>query len=52
MSQELIELSNVLLTPHTASATIETREKMSEIAAKNIIDVFEGQEPVGIIRQR
>ena len=52
VSQELIELSNVLLTPHTASATIETREKMSEIAAKNIIDVFEGQEPVGIIRQR
>lgn len=52
VSQDLVKLANVLLTPHTASATIETREKMSEIAAKNIVDVFEGRDPTGLIRQR
>ncbi len=50
VSAELIKLSNVILTPHTASATFETREKMSEICAKNIIDVFEGREPVGLVK--
>lgn len=49
ISSELFDMQNVLLTPHTASATIETREKMSQIAAQNIIDVFEGNEPLGII---
>jgi len=42
-------MSNVILTPHTASATIETRERMSELVAQNIIDVFEGREPVGLV---
>ncbi|KKR88024.1 MAG: hypothetical protein UU34_C0001G0021 [Candidatus Curtissbacteria bacterium GW2011_GWA1_41_11] len=50
VSAELIKMNNVILTPHTASATIETREKMSEITAKNIIDVFEGREPVGLVK--
>jgi len=50
ISAELIKLSNVILTPHTASATFETREKMSEIVAKNIIDVFEGRTPFGLVK--
>lgn len=37
----LAELPNVILTPHIASATQETREKMSEIAARNIISFLE-----------
>src|SRR3989344_7160907 len=37
ISADLLHLENVILTPHTASATIETREKMSQIAAQNII---------------
>lgn len=41
----LTELANVVLTPHTASATVETREAMSEIAAKNIIECLEGRTP-------
>jgi len=49
VSAELIKMSNVILTPHTASATIETRERMSELVAQNIIDVFEGREPVGLV---
>jgi len=43
------ELENVLLTPHTASATIETRQKMSEMAANNIIEALSGRIPPNII---
>ena len=41
----LTELDNVILTPHTASGTIETRSAMSELAAKNIIAVLAGETP-------
>jgi len=41
----LAELENVILTPHAASATEETRAKMSEVAALNIIDALEGGRP-------
>ncbi len=43
-------LGNVILTPHSASATYETREAMAKIAAQNIIDVFEGREPIGLVK--
>ena len=42
----LVELENVILTPHIASASLETRTKMAEIAAENIITVLEGREPL------
>ncbi len=41
----LQQMDNVILTPHIASATEETRSKMSEMAAKNVIAVLNGQEP-------
>lgn len=41
----LADLENVVITPHTASATEETRAAMSEVAAKNIIAALEGQVP-------
>jgi len=37
----LNKLNNVVITPHIASATEETRQAMGEIAAKNIISYFE-----------
>ncbi len=43
------ELENILLTPHIASATIETRQKMSEIAANNIIEALAGRVPPNIV---
>src|SRR4030042_16780 len=43
MSPGLAELSNIVITPHTASATEETRGAMSELAAKNIIEVLRGR---------
>ena len=45
----LAKLDNVLLTPHIASATKETREKMAEIAAENIIAVFSGKTPPNLV---
>lgn len=41
----LAKLDNVVLTPHIASASIETREKMAVITAQNIIDALEGKKP-------
>jgi len=43
MALGLAELPNTVLTPHTASATEETRGAMSELAAKNIIEVLAGR---------
>jgi len=48
----LFELENILLTPHIASATAETREKMAQIAAKNIIEALSGRIPPNIVQAR
>ena len=45
LSAGLAKLSNVILTPHIASASIEARNDMSIIAAQNIIDFFDGKTP-------
>ena len=45
LAEGLVELENVVLTPHIASATEETRQKMSEMAAQNIIEFLEGDTP-------
>jgi len=50
MAPGLAELSNTVLTPHTASATEETRSAMSELAAKNIIAVLDGQPALTSVR--
>lgn len=50
INKALLESNKVILTPHTASGTFETREQMSRIAAQNIIDVFAGKEPLGLIK--
>jgi len=41
----LIDLDNVVIVPHIASATTETRINMGKIAAGNIIKVLSGQAP-------
>ena len=46
----LAELDNVILTPHTASATEETRQAMSELAAQNIIVALEGRTPPNLVK--
>ena len=40
---------NVVLTPHQASASIETRSKMAVMAANNIVSFFKGQRPANML---
>ena len=50
LAEGLAELENVVLAPHTASATIEARTAMSRIAAENIIAALEGRElPTAVV---
>lgn len=51
ITPELLKLPNVILTPHTASASIEARNEMAEIAANNIIDFFEGRTPRNLVNK-
>lgn len=41
----LTQLENVVIVPHIASATTETRLKMGEIAVRNIVNVLNGGAP-------
>ena len=45
LASGLTSLRNVILTPHIASATEETRSKMSDLAAQNIIEFLAGRVP-------
>ncbi len=49
VSPGLIPLQNVILTPHIASSSIDTRNQMATIAAQNIIDFFEGRKPKYVV---
>lgn len=44
-SSPLMRMKNVVLLPHIGSATYQTRSKMAEVAAKNLLDVLAGKEP-------
>lgn len=46
VNKELYKLKNVVLLPHIGSATIETRSKMAELAAKNVIAVLKNKKPL------
>lgn len=46
MEDELKSLQNVVLMPHIASASNETRAKMGKIVAENVIRVLNGEEPL------
>jgi lactate dehydrogenase-like 2-hydroxyacid dehydrogenase len=45
----LAELENAVVTPHIASASLETRSKMSEMAADNIIAFLAGNTPPNVV---
>ncbi len=44
ISPGLLEMDNVVLTPHTGTGTDETREQLSAAAADNIIGFFRGDD--------
>jgi len=43
---DLLNLENVLLVPHLASATTETRTAMAELAVDNVLAVLSGRPPI------
>lgn len=49
---ELRKLPNVVLTPHTASATIEARQAMSTTAAMNILAFLDGKQPANAVQTK
>jgi glyoxylate reductase len=48
---ELLYMDNVVLQPHSASATLETRTKMSVVAAENMIKGLNGEIPPNCVNK-
>ncbi|MGB8318073.1 MAG: D-glycerate dehydrogenase [Ignavibacteriaceae bacterium] len=46
INMDLLKLDNVVLLPHIGSGTKETRDEMAVLAAKNVINVLEGRQPI------
>jgi len=46
---ELINMQNVITTPHIGSATIEARTKMGEQAVESIVSLFHNQKPQNLV---
>lgn len=49
MDNPLLRLDNVVLTPHIGSASYETRSKMADMVAENLIAFFEGRVPPNLV---
>lgn len=45
----LYQMNNVVLTPHNATGTIDTRIELAREASKNILDFFEGKKTISIV---
>ncbi|MGQ9623815.1 MAG: glyoxylate reductase [Candidatus Bathycorpusculaceae bacterium] len=45
----LLELDNVVVAPHISSASYETRSKMAEMVAENLVAFFEGKKPPNLV---
>jgi glyoxylate reductase len=48
-SNPLLTLENVVVAPHISSASHETRSRMAEMAADNLIAYFEGKTPPNLV---
>jgi len=47
----ILKLDNVVLAPHISSASIETRAKMAEMVADNLVSFIEGKKPPNLVNQ-
>ena len=45
----LLKMDNVVLAPHISSASLETRSRMAEMVAENLVSFFEGKKPPNLI---
>ena len=43
---KMTKLSNIIMTPHIGSATVESREEMTRIAVENVLAVLAGKPPL------
>ncbi|HTM69072.1 MAG TPA: D-glycerate dehydrogenase [Candidatus Binatia bacterium] len=48
----LLALDNVVITPHTASATIEARSAMAMLAAQAVLDALDGNMPLNLVKAK
>ncbi len=46
---KLVAMPNVVLEPHMASASVETRTRMAVMAAENVVAVLEGKRPPNLV---
>ena len=49
INPDLLKLKNVALLPHVGSGTVEARNKMAELVAKNVIAVLSGKKPITVV---
>jgi len=49
VNPELLKLTNVVLAPHIASASVDTRREMSMLAARNVVAALEGRRPFTLL---
>jgi len=49
MDNPLLKLDNVVVAPHISSASYETRSKMAEMVAENLVAFFEGKPPQNLV---
>ncbi|MCY1452214.1 hypothetical protein D9M71_691210 [compost metagenome] len=47
--EALFEREDVVLQPHRASATVQTRTRMGEMVVASLVDVFAGRTPQGLV---
>jgi glyoxylate reductase len=47
----LLKLENIVVAPHIASSSYETRQQMSELVAKNLIAFFKGETPPNLVNK-
>jgi len=48
----LTKMSDVVLTPHIGSATVETRRRMAEVCAENVRAFLEGKTPPNLVPEQ
>jgi glyoxylate reductase len=49
LDDPLLKLENIVVAPHISSASLETRAKMSEMVADNLVSFFQGKRPPNLV---
>jgi len=49
LDNPLLKLDNVVIAPHISSASYETRSRMAEMVAENLVAFFEGKKPPNLV---